>query len=147
VTGASAVATAFESALVAVVAVAGPVLAAVPDPALVAVGGAVGAVARHLLGSAIDRERFPLGTLTVNVLGSFLLGLLVFWPVGGDALLLAGTGACGAFTTFSSFSVSTVRLWERGDRGRAALFVAGNTLLAGGGVGLAAVVAAVAGPA
>ncbi|MFC6787466.1 fluoride efflux transporter CrcB [Halobaculum halobium] len=117
------------------------VLATVPDPALVAVGGAAGAVARHLIGSAVNREEFPLGTLTVNVLGSFLLGLLVFWPVGGDALLLAGTGACGAFTTFSSFSVATVRLWDRGERGRAVAFVAGNTLLAGGAVGLAAVLA------
>lgn len=116
-------------------------LAGISDPALVATGGAVGAVARYLLGSAVDREEFPLGTLTVNVLGSFLLGLLVFHPVGGDALLLAGTGACGAFTTFSSFTVSTVQLWDRGDRGRAALFVAGNTVLAGGAVGFAAVVA------
>lgn len=114
-------------------------LAAVPDPALVAGGGAVGAVARYLVGSAVDRESFPLGTLTVNVLGSFLLGLLVFHPVGGDVLLLVGTGACGAFTTFSSFSVATVRLWDRGDRGRAVAFVAGNTLIAGGAVGLAAV--------
>ena len=134
------------SVVTAAVALVSPApLAGVPDPALVAVGGAVGAVARHLLGSAVDREGFPLGTLTVNGLGSFLLGLLVFWPVGGDALLLAGTGACGAFTTFSSFSVSTVRLWERGDRARAALFVAGNTLLAGGAVGLAAAVVALVG--
>ena len=122
-----------------------PTLAAVPDSALVALGGAVGAVARHLIGFSVDREAFPLGTLTVNVLGSFLLGLLTFWPVGGDAFLLAGTGACGAFTTFSSFSVSTVRLWERGDRRRAALFVAGNTLLAGAAVASAAAVATVAG--
>jgi CrcB protein len=120
-------------------------LAAVPDLALVAFGGAVGAVARHLIGLAVDRESFPLGTLTVNVLGSFLLGLLVCLPGGGDVFLFAGTGACGAFTTFSSFSVSTVRLWERGDRRRAALFVAGNTLLAGAAVASAAAVATVVG--
>ncbi|MXR41049.1 chromosome condensation protein CrcB [Halobaculum sp. WSA2] len=134
-----------SAATAAVALVSAATLAAVPDPALVVVGGAGGAVARHLLGTAVGRGEFPLGTLTVNVLGSFLLGLLVFWPVGGDALLLAGTGACGAFTTFSSFSVSTVRLWERGDRTRAALFVAGNTLLTGGAVGLAAVVVTLVG--
>ncbi|UIP00555.1 fluoride efflux transporter CrcB [Halobaculum sp. CBA1158] len=111
----------------------------VPDPALVAAGGAVGAVARHLIGSAVDRDGFPLGTLTVNVVGSLLLGLLVFHPVGGDALLFAGTGACGAFTTFSSFSVGVVRLWDRGEHGRAALFVVANTALAGVGVVAAAV--------
>ena len=115
-------------------------LAAVPAPALVAVGGAVGAVARHLVASAVDRRgpEFPLGTLTVNVLGSFLLGLVVFLPAGGDVSLLVGTGACGAFTTFSSFSVATVQLWDRGERARAAAFVLGNTVLAGGAVALAA---------
>jgi len=115
---------------------------AVPDPVLVAAGGAVGAAARHLVGTAVDREAFPLGTLTVNVVGRFVLGALAFLPVGGDALLLAGTGACGAFTTFSSFSVATVRLWERGDRARAALFVAGNTVLGLGAVGVAAALVA-----
>ncbi|WP_277553780.1 fluoride efflux transporter CrcB [Halobaculum limi] len=121
--------------------VAQAALATISDPAVVAVGGAVGAVARHLLGSAVDREEFPLGTLTVNVLGSFLLGYLTFLPVGGDLALLVGTGACGAFTTFSSFSVATVQLWERGDRVRAAAFVLANTVLAGAAVGVAALLA------
>ncbi|MFC7097923.1 fluoride efflux transporter CrcB [Halobaculum marinum] len=117
-------------------------LGAVPDPALVAAGGAGGAVGRYLVGSAVDRGgSFPLGTLTVNVVGSFLLGLLTFLPVGGDVSLFVGTGACGAFTTFSSFSVATVQLWDGGERGRAVAFVAANTLLAGGAVALAAVLA------
>ncbi|MFC7136336.1 fluoride efflux transporter FluC [Halobaculum litoreum] len=107
-------------------------LGAVPAPALVAAGGAVGALARYGVESAVEGDgSFPRGTLTVNVLGSFLLGVLVFHPVGGDVLLLAGTGACGAFTTFSSFSVATVRLWDRGERTRAAAFVVANTVLAG----------------
>lgn len=117
--------------------------ATVPAPALVAVGGAVGAVARHLVASAVDRggDGFPLGTLTVNVAGSFLLGLVAFLPAGGDVSLLVGTGACGAFTTFSSFSVATVQLWDRGERARAAAFVVGNTVLAGVAVGAAAALA------
>ncbi|WP_284032264.1 fluoride efflux transporter CrcB [Halobaculum lipolyticum] len=117
--------------------------AAVPAPALVAVGGAGGAVARHLVASAVDRagDGFPLGTLTVNVLGSFVLGLVTFLPAGGDVSLLVGTGACGAFTTFSSFSVATVQLWDRGERARAAAFVVANTVLAGVAVGAAAALA------
>ncbi|MFC7069677.1 fluoride efflux transporter CrcB, partial [Halobaculum lipolyticum] len=106
-------------------------------------GGDGGAVARHLVASAVDRagDGFPLGTLTVNVLGSFVLGLVTFLPAGGDVSLLVGTGACGAFTTFSSFSVATVQLWDRGERARAAAFVVANTVLAGVAVGAAAALA------
>ncbi|WP_435062343.1 fluoride efflux transporter CrcB [Halobaculum sp. EA56] len=100
------------------------------DPThLVAAGGVIGAVLRHLVAEAVDGGDLPLGTLTVNVLGSFVLGLVTFLGLGHDALLLVGTGVCGSFTTFSSFSVDTVRLWEEGDRllsvGYAAVNLAG----------------------
>jgi len=84
---------------------------------LVGVGGVLGAVSRHLVGERVDAN--TLDTLTVNLLGSFLLGALVAAPVGDSLLLLAGTGFCGAFTTFSSFAFETVRLAETGDPGRA----------------------------
>lgn len=85
------------------------------DPTvLVGAGGVAGALARHLLGERI--EQGTVDTLAVNVAGSFLLGLLVAAPAGSDLLLFAGTGFCGAFTTFSTFAFETVRLAESGRR-------------------------------
>jgi len=114
------------------------------DPAhLVGIGGALGALARYYVGQAVDRKSFPLGTLTVNVVGSFVLGLVTFLAPRESVALLVGTGACGSFTTFSSFSFDTVRLWEQG-RPAVAL---GNAVvnLAGAlaAIGLAWVVASV----
>jgi len=118
------------------------------EPAhLVGTGGAIGALARHYVATLVDVERFPLGTLTVNVIGSFLLGLLTFAGVGSDVMLLVGTGACGSFTTFSSFSFDTVRLWETGSRLRAGINAAVNLLGALLAIGLAwALVQLLAGP-
>jgi fluoride exporter len=108
------------------------------EPAhLVGTGGAIGALLRHGLSVRVAREDFPLGTLSVNVIGSFLLGLLTFAGIGGDPLLFLGTGLCGSFTTFSSFSVDTVRLYETGKRRRAVANALGNLLGAGLALGLA----------
>lgn len=108
---------------------------------LVVAGGAVGAPARYLVDLFVQsRHRFglPLGTLAANVAGSFLLGLLASLSAHGDlaswVLTLAGTGFCGALTTFSTFSFETLRLVESG-RARAAV---GNVVLSLG-AGLAAV--------
>jgi CrcB protein len=86
---------------------------------LVGAGGVLGALARHLVGERI--ETGLVDTLAVNVLGSFLLGVLVAVPVGEQLLLVIGTGFCGAFTTFSSFAFETVRQFETGNRRRAAV--------------------------
>lgn len=86
----------------------------VPPAYLVATGGIIGAVLRHVVGLTVPDDRFPLGTLTVNVVGSFALGLFTFLSLSDDTLLLLGTGACGSFTTFSSFAVDTVELWDDG---------------------------------
>ena len=83
---------------------------------LVGIGGATGALLRYLVSTVVPADRYPVGTIAVNVLGSFLLGVITFAGVGGDVGLLVGTGLLGAFTTFSSFSFETVRLWETGDR-------------------------------
>lgn len=77
---------------------------------------AVGAILRHLVTRAVESEAIPLGTLTVNVIGSFVLGGVTFLGVGDEALLLVGTGACGSFATFSSFSVGVIQLWEEDER-------------------------------
>jgi CrcB protein len=87
-----------------------------------ALGGA-GAVLRYWVDGLVQRltgAEFPFGTLTVNLLGSFALGILTGAGVGGNALLLAGTATIGAFTTFSTWTYETERLAEDGE-GRLAL--------------------------
>lgn len=83
---------------------------------LVLLGGAVGAVTRYLTDVTVQRAHgteFPWGTWTVNVAGSFLLGVVVAAGPGW-LVTLAGTGFCGALTTFSTFGYETVRLTEEG---------------------------------
>lgn len=95
---------------------------------LVLLGGTVGASARYLTDVTVQRAHgteFPWGTWTVNVAGSFVLGLVVAdgptWVV-----TLVGTGFCGALTTFSTFGYETVRLHEEGRPGLAVANVAGS---------------------
>jgi CrcB protein len=90
---------------------------------LVALGAAVGAPLRYAIATSLDRERFPHGTLVVNVLGSFLLGLFVGAGVTGHWLALLGTGFCGGFTTYSAFAVQAHRLGPRRGSAYAALTV------------------------
>lgn len=112
-------------------------MTALPPWVLVGAGGAVGALLRYATTTRLDVAAFPYGTVAVNVLGSFVLGVLVFSGVGGDALLLAGVGACGSYTTFSSFAHDTVRLAETGRPGRGAVYAFGTLLAALGAVGVA----------
>ena len=105
--------------------------------ALVGLGGALGAILRYATTRLVDREAFPFGTLAVYVLGSFALGARVFAGVADDAMLALGVGACGSFTTFSSFAHDTVRLYEAGRRGRAVANAVGTFAAALGAVGVA----------
>ena len=79
---------------------------------LVALGAAVGAPLRYTAGRLLD-GRLPWGTVAVNLVGSFLLGLLAGLGLAGSGLALLGTGFCGALTTYSSFAVQT---HDRGPR-------------------------------
>lgn len=84
----------------------------------VGVLGGVGAILRFELDGLVQRRlagTFPFGTLVVNLVGAFVLGLLAGAGVGGNAFLLAGTGLIGAFTTFSTWMLETERLGEDGD--------------------------------
>src|SRR6218665_55701 len=95
---------------------------------LVALGGALGSVARYSASLGVNRwvqtasptaTPFPWGTLFVNVVGSFLIGLIMVWVMKGGELrenyrLLLVTGIMGGFTTFSSFSWETWKLIEDG---------------------------------
>ncbi|MFG1779780.1 fluoride efflux transporter CrcB [Micromonospora sp. NPDC049048] len=106
---------------------------------LIALGAAVGAPLRYLTDRAVQARlggTLPWGTLTVNVAGSFLLGLLVGLPVGPAAAALLGTGFCGALTTYSTFGYETLRLARRGRR-----FLVLVTVLSSVAAGLAAATA------
>lgn len=89
---------------------------------VIMLGGALGALLRFVLSSVITNKlgsTFPYGTLTVNVMGSFVMGLLAFLMVEKmqlDPLLRLGifVGFLGAFTTFSTFSMETLNLFEQG---------------------------------
>lgn len=111
----------------------------------VAIGGALGASARYLTNVAAMRllgPGFPWATVVVNVAGSFLMGVLVVALAHRDAMRLAPflmTGVLGGFTTFSAFSLDALTLWERGQTGLAAAYVAGSVA-----VSLAAIVAGMA---
>ena len=81
--------------------------------ALVLAGAAIGAPARYLIDRAIQRWRgspFPWGTLTVNVLGCFVLGIVAEATVDSHLTALLGTGFCGGFTTYSTFAYETAGL-------------------------------------
>jgi fluoride exporter len=100
---------------------------------LVGLGGALGSVGRYGLGVLVARlwpSSFPLATLLVNIIGSVAMGLTIgllarlapAWQE--EARLFVAIGVLGGFTTFSSFSLDTVRLLERGALGEALLYVA-----------------------
>jgi CrcB protein len=112
---------------------------------LVAIGGAVGAACRYLVDIAVTArvgDRLPWGTLTVNLLGSAVLGLLVGLSTAtpDDLVTLLGVGFCGAFTTASALAWETLALVERGSHSRAvanlALSVAGGLSLAAAGLAI-----------
>ncbi len=91
------------------------------EVAALVVGGGVGAGARYVLDGLVMRGRsdaFPLGILVVNVIGSFLLGLLTALApaIGHTWLAILGVGLLGGFTTFSAVAVDSVRLARRGRR-------------------------------
>ena len=108
----------------------------------VALGGALGSVARYLLVGQMARwlgPAFPWGTLVVNVVGGLVIGLLaeamaLKWPVSPETRLFLITGVLGGFTTFSAFSLEAVALVERGAFGAALAYVAASVVLSVGAV-------------
>ncbi len=105
----------------------------------VAIGGAIGTVARFWLGNAMAvavGAAFPWGTLLINVLGSFVIsffGVLTGsahrFALPYEARIFVTVGLCGGFTTFSSFSLQTVELARTGQAGRAAAYVAASVII------------------
>ncbi|MBI4564012.1 MAG: fluoride efflux transporter CrcB [Planctomycetes bacterium] len=111
---------------------------------LVGLGGFLGSVARYALGGLVHRHLnggFPYGTLIVNILGCFAIGVFMHLVEGRGALrpetrLFVGIGLLGGFTTFSSFGYETVELLRAGEHVRTALNVAANITLGVGSVWL-----------
>ncbi|AAL81359.1 fluoride efflux transporter CrcB [Pyrococcus furiosus DSM 3638] len=104
------------------------------EVALVLIGGGTGAVARYYLSGVLPVYRsFPVGTLLVNSLASFLLGYLyglIFWglDVSRESRLFLGTGFCGGLSTFSTFSYETFSLIREGEYLTALLNIFANVL-------------------
>lgn len=105
---------------------------------LIGMGGALGAMARHGVNMAAFRllgPDWPWGTFAVNVLGGFLIGVLVGWlahagrPDATELRYVLGVGFLGAFTTMSAFSLDVVLMWERRELVSASLY-AGSTVFA-----------------
>jgi fluoride exporter len=104
---------------------------------LVALGGAVGSVARYLVGVATLRQfgsNFPWGTLTVNIVGSFAIGVFIELiarklNASPEMRLLLVTGFLGGFTTFSAFSLDAIYLFERGELVTSGIYVAASIIL------------------
>jgi len=110
----------------------------------VAIGGAFGSVLRFMMVSAVSRIApltFPTGTLLVNVLGSFIVGMLYVWfiertGVAPELRAFLIVGVLGGFTTFSAFSLDTVNLMMQDQYWKASLYVVSSVLLSLLGTGL-----------
>ena len=108
----------------------------------IAFGSALGGAARYSLGGLVQRlapGEFPLGTLVINILGSFLLGFIVRYAletpaVSAEVRAFLTIGLCGGFTTFSTFSYESATLLERGEWSRLAVYAGLSLLLTIGGV-------------
>jgi CrcB protein len=98
----------------------------------VALGGAVGSVGRYLAVQLVMRfqpQPFPLGTMLVNIIGSFAIGVLMARFSAADSessRLFLVTGVLGGFTTFSAFSWDALVLMQRGNAGQMALYIAAS---------------------
>lgn len=117
--------------------------------ALVFLGAGIGGVLRHGVNLAALRwplGSFPYGTLAINIVGSGVMGLVIGWfafrageGAPQDLRLFLATGILGGFTTFSTFSLDAVLLWQKGEIAQAGVYVLGSVCLS-----LAALVAGLA---
>ena len=106
---------------------------------VVAAGGAIGSLARFWLAAAMTAltgPRFPWGTLSINVIGSGVIGLVaaatlvpVRVAMHPDLRTFLMVGVCGGFTTFSAFSLQTLELLQSGDIAPAAGYIVGSVVL------------------
>lgn len=105
----------------------------------VGLGGFVGAVGRYLLGLVPLEGDFPLMTFLINFVGAVVIGAVfeaaTVWPgMSDNAVLFLKTGVCGGFTTFSTFSLETLTLIERGKYVTGAAYACGSVVACLAGV-------------
>lgn len=119
------------------------------DIVWVGLAGSVGAAARFVVDGTVRSRvtsRVPVGTIVINLTGSlllgFLTGLVIFHRAPSSLTLVAGTGLCGGYTTFSTASFETVRLLQQGELAAAGinlgLTVGGTVVAAAAGMALGA---------
>ena len=105
---------------------------------LVAIGGALGSVARYGTGVLVGRfwePTFPLATMLINIAGSLAMGLFIGYLARtlpawqSDARLFVAVGIFGGFTTFSSFSLDAIAMLERGEIGQVLIYVLGSVII------------------
>ena len=108
---------------------------------LVGIGGGLGAVGRYALGQALSpvSQSFPFATLLINFIGALIIGLITefsqrFVPLPPNLLLFLTTGMCGGFTTFSTFSLETINLFEKGRIWAGFVYAAASVVLCAVGV-------------
>lgn len=91
--------------------------------AIVGIGGFFGAIARFSISKSLNQLTFPKGTLAVNLLGAFLLGLFTGIQLNEMFLLLVGTGFLGAFTTFSTIQLEVINIKRKKNNKSAILYI------------------------
>lgn len=112
----------------------------IPHVILVALGGAIGTVLRYFLVRGVEHINvtdFPLGVLVVNSLGGLLMGIMVgaaasFGSLGSDLRPFLAVGLLGGFTTFSSFSLDVILLFERGAFWQALIYILASVVISVG---------------
>jgi len=109
---------------------------------LVALGGAIGSVFRYVIGFgvlAVFPKSFPVGTLLVNIVGAFIIGVVSEFaykvtPIHSSLYVFITIGILGGFTTFSSFSLESVNMLEAGRIAAGAMYIIASVVLSLGGV-------------
>ena len=95
---------------------------------LVGLGGGIGSMLRYAAGLLINSKYFPYATLAVNIIGSFIIGIVLAMSIKVDGIpdqwkLFLATGICGGFTTFSAFSMENMELFQNGKPGMAVMYI------------------------
>ncbi len=101
---------------------------------LVGIGGFLGSAARFAVSIIIKSPALPLATLSVNILGSCIIGVVMGWSLHNNQLqddwrLFLASGLCGGFTTFSAFSMENIQLMQEGKIGLCLVYILGSVLL------------------
>ncbi|MEO6253877.1 MAG: fluoride efflux transporter CrcB [Ferruginibacter sp.] len=101
---------------------------------VVGLGGGIGSMLRYAAGLLISSKYFPYATLAVNIIGSFIIGIVFAMSIKEEGLsapwkLFLATGICGGFTTFSAFSLENMELLQNGKAGMAIIYIMLSILL------------------